>query len=117
MGEIEEIEEEMRTLHWLPLPREIMDSSGLEIGDWVLIRSSDDGFSLEKVETGEITLEIDTELLEMALTVRDMEKYYTLEETLSNMIRKGLALLLRERGEEEESENYEDSWLVQIHSK
>lgn len=117
MGEIEEIEKEMRTLHWLPLPREAMNSSGLEIGDWVLIRSSDEEFFVEKIETEEITVEIDTELLEMALTVRDIEGYYTLEETLSNMIRKGLALLLRERGEEEESEKFEDSWLVQIHSK
>lgn len=116
MTQTVEIEEETKELAWLPIPKEILESSDLSIGDWVLISSADEGIILEKVETEQITVEIGTDLLERALTFRDLEGYYTLEEALSNLIRKGLASLYRKRGKEDEAEKIDNSWLVQIHS-
>jgi len=45
----------------------------------------------------------------------DIEGYYTTEEPLFNMIRKGLAILLREEGKEKRVEELENSWMVQVH--
>lgn len=116
MAEIEKIEKETRAIYWLPLPMETLKAQDLKIGDWVLIRPSNDGLSIEKVKTEQITIKIETGLVEKALTFRDVEGYYTLEEALSNLILKGLAHLYGERGKEDKAEKIENSWLVQIHS-
>ncbi|KXA96208.1 hypothetical protein AKJ37_01055 [candidate division MSBL1 archaeon SCGC-AAA259I09] len=116
MTQTVKIEERTRELAWLPLSKEILESLDLSIGDWVLIELADQEITIEKIETEQITVEIGTELLERTLTFRDLEGYYTLEEALSNLVRKGLAYLYRERGEENKAEEIEKSWLVQIHS-
>ncbi|KXB07514.1 hypothetical protein AKJ52_00185 [candidate division MSBL1 archaeon SCGC-AAA382C18] len=113
MTQTVKIEGETRELAWLPLPKEILESSDLSIGDWVLIELADQEIT---IETEQITVEMGTELLERVLTFRDLEGYYTLEEALSNLVRNGLAYLYRERGEEDKAEKIEKSWLVQIHS-
>lgn len=115
MTEVVEIEKETKVLHWLPLPVEALEAQGLEIGDWVLIRPSNGGLSIEKIKTERVDMELEKELVEKVLIFRDMEGYYTLEEALSNLIRKGLVYIYRERGEEEEAEKIDNSWMVQIH--
>ncbi len=116
MAQTVDIEEGTRKLAWLHLPKEILESSDLSIGDWVLIKHADQEITVEKIETEQITVEIGTELLERALTFRDLEGYYTLEEALSNLVRKELAYQYRERGKEDKAKEIEKSWLVQIHS-
>ncbi|KXA89668.1 hypothetical protein AKJ61_02395 [candidate division MSBL1 archaeon SCGC-AAA259B11] len=100
---------------WIPLPEEIREALDLSIGDWVLLKRQEEGVLIEKVNTEEIEVEIEMEIIELARTVRDIEGYYTTEETLSNMIRKGLAILLREEGEKKRAEELENSWMLQVH--
>ncbi len=114
MTEIGEIERKGLGGTWLTLPESALEESNLEVGDWVLLESGDGRITLEKVETEEITIDIDTYLYELALSVRDREGYYTLEEALSNVVLDGLANLLEENGEEN-AERYRGSWILQTH--
>lgn len=116
MVEVIEIKEEKKELFWLPLSEKVFETLDLSIGDWVLMRLTDGGISIEKTETEQITVEMDTELVEKVLMFRDTEGYYTLEEALSNLIRKGLAHLYGGRWGEDRAEKIDNSWLVQIHS-
>ncbi|KXA90869.1 hypothetical protein AKJ57_03410 [candidate division MSBL1 archaeon SCGC-AAA259A05] len=102
---------------WISLPEKVKEALDLSIGDWILLRSQEDGMLIEKVNTVEIEIEIEAEMIELARTVRDIEGYYTTEEALSNVVRKGLAMLLREeKGEEERAKELENSWVLQVHS-
>lgn len=102
---------------WIPLSEEVKETLDLSIGDWVLLKSQENGMLIEKVSTEEIEIEIKAEVMELARTIRDLKGYYTTEEALFNVVRKGLAMLLREEEEEEErARELENSWVLQVHS-
>ncbi|KXA90477.1 hypothetical protein AKJ62_00870 [candidate division MSBL1 archaeon SCGC-AAA259D14] len=101
---------------WIPLTDRIKEVLDVSVGDWVILREEVEGIMIEKMPVDEIEAELSEEAIEMARTIRDLEGYYTTEEALSNMIRDGLALLLRQEEKNEEAERLENSWILQVHS-